>query len=155
LAAANHALSLQPNLPLARGVADLAHRVMGMHDEVLAHLRMQYGADPELLAGLEQGLMEGGYQGAARAVATRLAARYEEADGAVPFFYGPGAISGFYVEAGDFDSAIDWLEEGYRVHNPNLPYHTLPGPGFDTLRDNPRFQDLLRRMNLPPYSEER
>jgi len=121
LAAANDALSMQPNLPLARGMADAAHRVMGMHDEVLAYLRLQYAADPELVAALERGLAEGGFQGAARAVATRLEARYEEAEGAVPFFHGPLAISSLHVEAGDFDRAIDWLEEGYRVHNPNLP----------------------------------
>jgi hypothetical protein len=42
-----------------------------MHDEVLAHLRLQYAADPELVAALERGLAEGGFQGAARAVATR------------------------------------------------------------------------------------
>jgi hypothetical protein len=43
---------------------------------------------------------------------------------------------------------MDWLEEAYEVHVPGLPYIGT-SPLFDPLRSDPRFQDLLRRMNLP------
>ena len=121
-----------------------------MHDEVIAYLRWRYAADAELVEALERGLADGGHQGAQRDMANLMAARYEEADGVVRSGYGPLAISELQLGAGELDRSIDWLDEAYRVHNPNLPYHTISGVR-GPLRDHPRFQDLLRRMNLPPY----
>jgi hypothetical protein len=46
------------------------------------------------------------------------------------------------------DQAIDWLERAFDSHNPNLPGINNRRP-FDPLRAHPRFQTLLRRMNLP------
>ena len=52
-----------------------------------------------------------------------------------------------YMFAGDTTRAIDWLEKAYDDRDPNLPY--LGKPVWDSARNDPRFQDLLRRMNLP------
>jgi hypothetical protein len=52
-----------------------------------------------------------------------------------------------YLLAGDKERAIEWLEKAYAEHNRNMPY--LGSPSFDQVRDDPRFQDLLRRMKLP------
>jgi hypothetical protein len=49
-----------------------------------------------------------------------------------------------YLYAGDYDRTIDWLEKSYEARNPNMPYLD-----WDPLRSHPRFQDLLRRLNLP------
>jgi cell division inhibitor SulA len=49
--------------------------------------------------------------------------------------------------AGDTSNAILWLEKAYEEHNPNIPY--LLSPIYDKLRDNSRFQELARKMNLP------
>jgi hypothetical protein len=57
-----------------------------------------------------------------------------------------------YRFAGDYDLAIDWLEKAYEEHNPNLPY--ISGPKWDPLRSYPRFQKLLRKMNLPVDEKE-
>jgi hypothetical protein len=59
----------------------------------------------------------------------------------------PVAISWRFIDGGDFQRGIDWLEEAYKVGDPNLPY--LAMPLFDPLRSDPRFQELARRMNLP------
>ena len=53
-----------------------------------------------------------------------------------------------YVMAGDNARALDWLEKAYAEREPNIP-HISCMPTFDPLRAEPRFQALLRRMNLP------
>lgn len=46
------------------------------------------------------------------------------------------------------DRALDYLEQTYEMCDPNLPM-LMTGPPYDILRDEPRFQELLRKMNLP------
>jgi TolB-like protein/Flp pilus assembly protein TadD len=53
-----------------------------------------------------------------------------------------------YVGLGEEDQALEWLEKAYDEHNVSLAWLKMD-PIFDTLRDDPRFQDLLRRMNFP------
>ena len=45
------------------------------------------------------------------------------------------------------DNAMTWLEKAYENREGNLLY--IGRPIWDPLRDDPRFRDLLRRMNLP------
>jgi len=40
------------------------------------------------------------------------------------------------------------LEEGYRVHDGNMVLLKVQ-PAWDALRSEPRFKNLLRRMNFP------
>ena len=60
----------------------------------------------------------------------------------------PVAIAWRYIYAGDYDRAMDWLEEAFEVRDPILT-GIGTSPLYDPLRSDPRFQDLLRRMNLP------
>ncbi|MDQ6799365.1 MAG: winged helix-turn-helix domain-containing protein [Acidobacteriota bacterium] len=60
----------------------------------------------------------------------------------------PVDIAALYAWAGDTDQAFAWLEKAYqrrvsRVTNMNIE------PAFDSLRSDPRFDDLLRRIGLP------
>ena len=43
--------------------------------------------------------------------------------------------------------ALDWLEKAYEDGDHNMPY--IGKPLFDSLRSDPRYQDLLRRIGLP------
>ena len=55
-------------------------------------------------------------------------------------------ISVIYAALGDADQAMHWLEKGYEERfNPGV----LLRPGFDPLRSDPRFEDLVRRIGLP------
>jgi hypothetical protein len=57
-------------------------------------------------------------------------------------------IALMYLRLGEQDRALDWLERGYETHHPGLPSISNRNP-FNPLRTHPRFQALLRRMNLP------
>jgi len=55
-------------------------------------------------------------------------------------------ISVIYGSLGDMDQAMSWLEKGYEERfNPGV----LIRPGFDPLRSDPRFENLVRRVGLP------
>jgi TolB-like protein/DNA-binding winged helix-turn-helix (wHTH) protein/Flp pilus assembly protein TadD len=51
-----------------------------------------------------------------------------------------------YSGLGDREEAMNWLNKAYEARfNPSI----LLRPGFDTLRSDAQFQDLLRRISLP------
>jgi hypothetical protein len=55
-------------------------------------------------------------------------------------------VAAIYAALGDKDEAMVWLEKGYAERfNPGV----LIRPGFDPLRTDPRFQDLVHRVGLP------
>ena len=124
----------------------------GMRDEHLADRREWIAGDAELVAAFEQGLAEGGDDGAHRRIADLVAARLEESgQGVAPRGFGIVGVAQQYLFAGDPDRTIDSLEKAYEVRTPNL-LDIGYGPLWDPLRSDPRFQDLLRRMNLPTTS---
>ena len=56
-------------------------------------------------------------------------------------------VAALYAEAGEKKTAIDWLERAYEQHGALLEYIRI-SPEFEELRPDPRYQDLLRRMNF-------
>ncbi len=52
-----------------------------------------------------------------------------------------------YLGLGKKDQALAWLEKAYEERDSLLT--SLKEPMFDSLRSEPGFQDLLRRMGLP------
>jgi Tfp pilus assembly protein PilF len=58
------------------------------------------------------------------------------------------AIATVYVGLGDKDAAFQWFEKAVEERG-ELAWFKRD-PLYDTVRSDPRFQDLLRRMNLAP-----
>jgi hypothetical protein len=54
-----------------------------------------------------------------------------------------------YIYANLPDKAMDWLEKGYEIHDPNMPYIATHCYNLDPLFSNPRFIDIVKKMNLP------
>ncbi len=136
-------LSVQPKNEIARSALMDSLFMKEMHDEFLTMERERWGKDPDLANALEHGFTEAGFTEAEKRLADVLAARYGR----------PGSVTGYtlanyYARAGEKGRVIEWLEKAYLEHNNNLPY--MRTPVFDLVRDDPRFQDLVRRMKLPP-----
>jgi TolB-like protein/Tfp pilus assembly protein PilF len=60
----------------------------------------------------------------------------------------PFHVALVYIGLGDRDQALQWLEKAYEDRSPLMSY-SRADPRLDPLRDDPRFQDLMRRMNFP------
>ena len=64
-------------------------------------------------------------------------------------FIGPGVMAFKYMMGNQPDKALDCLEKGFEVHDPQMPYIAAGGYPFDPLYNNPRFIAILEKMNLP------
>jgi Tfp pilus assembly protein PilF len=57
------------------------------------------------------------------------------------------SIAGVYATLGESDKAIDWLNRGYEQRAFSM-FFLRVDPLFDSLHNDQRYQDLLRRLNL-------
>ena len=145
IAAAREALRFQPDFPVATNALwYVLHELKGREKEDIeaakAFARVTYN-DPRIEAAFDEGYAQGGYAEAMRRAAEALVARLPEA------YSMPSDIAICYAMAGEKDKTIEWIEKGVQVRDPALPY--LGIPCFDIVREDPRFQDLLRKMRLP------
>jgi hypothetical protein len=51
--------------------------------------------------------------------------------------------------ANQTDKAMDWIEKGFEQHDPNMAIITIKEYNFDPLFNNPRFIDIVKKMNFP------
>ncbi len=63
-------------------------------------------------------------------------------------YVAPYFFAGIHIGLGENERAIEYLQKCYEEHSHWLIYLHLD-PSMDDLRDNPGFQDLLRRVGLP------
>jgi TolB-like protein/Tfp pilus assembly protein PilF/predicted Ser/Thr protein kinase len=61
----------------------------------------------------------------------------------------PAWIAGQYALLGEKDQAFTWLEKAYAEKSGFIGSNLKPNPYFDSLRSDPRYTDLLKRMGLP------
>ncbi len=59
------------------------------------------------------------------------------------------AVATIYFELGDLDEGFQWLEKAYEEKEDALSFLKID-PIFDMIRDDPRFEALLVKMNLQP-----
>ncbi len=63
-------------------------------------------------------------------------------------YVSPDVFAIMYAHLGEKDEAFEQLEKSFEEGEDMSDLKV--GPMWDPLRDDPRFQDLLRRMNLEP-----
>jgi tetratricopeptide (TPR) repeat protein len=136
------ALNVWPDLPFAHSVLSYTYFCKGMYEESLAESKLIYAGDREMLDALTRGYEQSGFRSAMRRAADLLATRSRKA------YVGPCETAELYLMAGESDQAMAWLEKGLELRDPNMPYVNAD-PTYDAFRNTPRFQDIIRRMNLP------
>jgi len=136
------ARELQPGSPIPIFALLFVYAAKGMEKETLAVVREYikiYGI-ADLDAALDRGFKQGGFQGAMKTLAEKLATPANQ--GLVL----PTDVSFYFLVAGDKKNGLEWIERAYDVHDPSTPY--LRFPIYDAIRSEPRFQALFRRLGL-------
>ena len=134
---------MDPNFGLAHYQLAQAYLQQHMHDEAVAELQKAVqlsGGSPTAIANLARAYVVSGKRSEAVKLLGDLKKRSR------PGYSLASEIAVIYASLGDTDQAMNWLEKGYEERfNPGV----LLRPGFDPLRSDPRFQDLVRRIGLP------
>jgi hypothetical protein len=86
-------------------------------------------------------LRQSGYQGYFRLRLQQLRAK------ATKSYVSPYDFADFSLRAGDREEALKWLEAAYAERSPYLVFLHIE-PRMDSLRDDPRFQELIRHIGL-------
>src|ERR1700730_6355498 len=60
-------------------------------------------------------------------------------------------IAEVYAYRGETDKAFEWLDRAYRQRDPGAP-ELKTGPLMRSLRQDPRYAELLKKIRLPTYS---
>lgn len=135
-------IEMDPNFALAHNQLAQAYLQKHMNDEAVAELQKAAqlsGGSPTVMANLARAYVASGKRGEAIKLLSGLKKRSNAT-------YSHGSeIAVIYAALGDTDQAMNWLEKGFEERfNPGV----LLRPGFDPLRSDPRFQELLRRIGL-------
>jgi len=58
-------------------------------------------------------------------------------------------IAAFYAQLGYKEKAFQWLEKGFEQRSPSMAYIKFDANFPEDMHYDPRFQNILRRMNVP------
>ena len=142
---ARAAQQIYPDLPrVYQRLAD-TYEAMGLYDEAAAawqQWQILVGVSEEEVAGITEAASSG-METYWRWMLSYWNERAKRES--VP----PTDFAGHHAQLGEKDQAFEWLEKAYEARSSSL-INLKVKPLYDPLRDDPRFTDLLRRMNLEP-----
>ncbi len=135
-------IEMDPNFGLAHNHLGQAYLQKHMNDEAVAELQKAVqlsGGSPTCIANLARAYVASGRRSEAENLLSDLKKRSN------PSHSLASEIAVIYVALGDTGQAITWLKKGYEERfNPGV----LLRPGFDPLRSDAHFQDIVRRIGL-------
>ena len=141
----NKTLEMDPNFILTHHRLGLVYEQQGKYDKAIAEFKQVV----DLSRGKPLGV-------AALAHAYALSGKRVEAQKSLKEleelsekrFVSDASIAMVYIALGDKEQAFAWLEKADKAHDALLARLKVD-PRFDSLRSDPRFADLMRRVGLP------
>jgi serine/threonine protein kinase/Tfp pilus assembly protein PilF len=141
---ARKALELDPNFNEAFHVLGLAYAGKGMFAEAItAHQKLAV-VDPDWRWSLARTYVLAGRKDEARRLLAKSLTEEPKPTGGWAGWF----LAETYAALGEKDEAFRWLEAAYQERHSFLPWLN-DNPAYAPLRSDPRFQDLVRRVNAP------
>lgn len=135
-------IEMDPHFAVAHYQRGQALEQKHMHDEAIAEFRRAIelsGGNTTFESNLANAYAVSGRKEDAMKIVKDLETRQSQSSST------DASIALIYVGLGDNDQAMIWLIKAYQARfNPSI----LMRPGFDPIRRDPRFQDLLHRIGL-------
>ena len=138
-------VELDPNYPVTHWFLGLLYRATGPYDLAITEGEKGVnfsGGSPVIRAALAHSYGKAGRTKEALQILDDLAKLAERKYVASHFF------AGIHIGLGEIDRALEYLEKSYEEHSHWLIYLHMD-PSMDDLRNDPRFQDLVKRVGLP------
>jgi len=140
---ARAAIETEPSFHVSHWVLWMAFHKKGLAEEAVEEARRFYilAGNTEAAEAMGRGYNESGYRGAMRLGAEELVAQQDLR------FVQPTQVARLYAHAEEKDLTLNWLEKAYAEGD---PYFVLldVDVAWNEFRDDPRFQELLRRMSF-------
>ena len=142
-------LELEPNFALAHEWLGDAYEQKGMHREAIAEWgkALTLSGEGEQASTLERSYAASGFEMAVRALAQKKLERLNEKTGRGDYVPAIEYVTA-YTRLGEKEQAFAWLTKAVEERN-RFALEIKVNPIFDSLRSDPRFAELLRRVGLP------
>jgi DNA-binding winged helix-turn-helix (wHTH) protein/Tfp pilus assembly protein PilF len=139
-------VELDANFAVGHSTLSVAYRMKGDYAESVEELArfQELTGGAETAALMRESFAEGGWQGFLRAMT----------DERRPANLTPYNVATFHAELGEKDKAFAELNRAYQNREGILGLLRVD-PRFDSLHDDPRFEDLARRYNIAPSDARR
>jgi tetratricopeptide (TPR) repeat protein len=135
---------LEPNFWMPHLFASSVYTEKGMYGEAVAEARRARELSPVLTIAVAYGgyaLAKSGRRDEAQAALDELLKLSNER------FVPPSHIALIYNGLGEQNETLAWLERGFQQRDPKMAFLKVE-PKWNNLRNEPRFIDLMRRMNF-------
>ena len=136
----SRSLELNPDYVVALYVQGVIYSAQGMYEEAIEAHQKAAAVNPGWKWGLGHTYALAGRRDEALAIAAELESQ--------PQAWYTWGLAEIYAALGEKDKAFHWLEEAYKQRHSYLPWLRW-NPNYAPLFDDPRFEEIAQRMNLP------
>jgi TolB-like protein/DNA-binding winged helix-turn-helix (wHTH) protein/Tfp pilus assembly protein PilF len=139
-------LAWEPNFGYAHMCLALVYAAKGLYREALTEEVIGWrlaSVETDIVEAVERDFEESGWRGMWQG-RLKYMLKMKSEGGRVPAAH----LAEIYIRLDDKDNALAWLERAIQERNHQVAFLAVD-PKFDPLRSDPRFQDILWRLNLP------
>lgn len=141
---AQKTLQMNPNFPAAHDLLGMAYQSKGMNSEAIAEFRKYYdlsGRDTDTLMRLAHAYAVAGKTDEARKILEQME------NPPKGLYISPNDIATVYAGLGEKDKVFLWLDRALQKRASGILL-VFRDPAFDSIRQDPRYRQLLRRVGL-------